>query len=137
MTDKLFRVSVLICNGDKFVLIFRHKNQTDYYAIPGGGIEANETPESAAIREIKEELGFEIFNLNLVQDINLSDRRDVIFTATTSDTDFIVDGPEKKHLNDPINLFKPLWLTKQSIDPNIPIYPDIARPSFTDFISKI
>lgn len=37
-------------------------NCKDYYDIPGGKIEGNETKEEAAIREFKEETGIDIFN---------------------------------------------------------------------------
>lgn len=44
---------------DNKILLVREKNQ-DYYKIPGGKIEDRETPEQAAIREVKEETGFDV-----------------------------------------------------------------------------
>ena len=37
----------------------RIRNGQEYFIFPGGGIEGNETPEEATIREIKEELSLE------------------------------------------------------------------------------
>jgi len=137
MTSKINRVSVLIFNDNKFVLIFRHKNNEDYYAIPGGGIELNETPEQAAIREIDEELALKLNNLQLISETNTTDRHDHLFTAKTSDFEFIITGSEKKHLNDPENLFKPLWLDKNSLEQTIPVYPEPFRKIFNEIINKL
>ncbi len=51
-------VSALIVNKkNEFLLVNLISFEEKYYAIPGGGIEANETLEEAVYREIKEELG--------------------------------------------------------------------------------
>ena len=54
----------IIIDNDNLLTMFRRKikdgNITEYYAIPGGGIEENETLEETAIREIKEEFGIDI-----------------------------------------------------------------------------
>lgn len=44
----------------------KQKKHQNYYTIPGGGIEENETPEEGTIREIKEELGI---NVKIVEKI--------------------------------------------------------------------
>lgn len=57
---------VLIIEDGK-LLTFRRKRRSrktgeiiEYYSIPGGGIDKEETPEAAAIRELKEEMGIDI-----------------------------------------------------------------------------
>jgi len=32
----------------------------DYYELPGGGVQSGETPEEAIVRELKEEIGYEV-----------------------------------------------------------------------------
>lgn len=56
-------VRVFLIKDNKVVAIkYKRKIDIDYYDIPGGKIEENETSEQAAIREFKEETGIEIKN---------------------------------------------------------------------------
>ena len=54
----------IIIDGDEILLMFRRKIKNgitkEYYAIPGGGLEENETLEECVKREIKEEFNLEI-----------------------------------------------------------------------------
>ena len=51
-------VSALIINTkNEFLLVNLISFEEKYYAIPGGGVEENETLEDSVYREIKEELG--------------------------------------------------------------------------------
>lgn len=131
------RANVLVTNGDQFVLIFRHKNGQDYYAIPGGGIEESETPEQAAIREIQEELGFNLRDIRKVSEIKTSTRNDYNFTAETDNKEFIVTGSEKNELNNPKNLFRPEWHRSSTFRQDIPIFPIPAREMFEEYLRKI
>jgi len=54
------RAVVIITKGDKILLINRTNGDRNYYILPGGGVESEETPEQAAVREAKEELGLDI-----------------------------------------------------------------------------
>ena len=54
----------IIIDGDEVLLMFRRKIKdgivNEYYAIPGGGKEENETIEECVIREIKEDFNLDI-----------------------------------------------------------------------------
>ena len=57
---------VIILNQGKILLIHRLKSGQEYYVLPGGSIEKGETPQQAAIREIKEETNLDIYLERLV-----------------------------------------------------------------------
>lgn len=130
------RVSVIITHGQKIALIFRHKNGRDYYAIPGGHIEINETPKDAAIREIQEELGLKLDHLNFEFETESADRRDYYFSATTKDTVFVTTGDEAVGLTNPDNLFRPLWISVTDLS-KYPIYPESGRPLIENIINQL
>lgn len=54
----------IIVIDNKFVLLKRIRKEGDeylhYYAIPGGGVESDETLEDACIREVKEEVNLDV-----------------------------------------------------------------------------
>ena len=49
------RAAAIVIKNGKILLMHRKKNNEEYYAISGGHIENGESPEVAAIRELKEE----------------------------------------------------------------------------------
>lgn len=66
---QLFRkgVSTLIINKkNEFLLVNLESFKTHFFAIPGGGLEQNETLEDAGYREIEEELGIKRQSLELL-----------------------------------------------------------------------
>ena len=58
-------VSVLAFHLGKVVLLqeYRHPIQEVVYELPSGMIDAGESPEEAAVRELKEETGYEAVNM--------------------------------------------------------------------------
>lgn len=54
------RASSVIIENNKVALVKRVRAGQEYYVFPGGGIEQDESPEQAAIRETFEELGVHV-----------------------------------------------------------------------------
>ncbi|WP_340588862.1 NUDIX hydrolase [Erythrobacter alti] len=81
-------VAVLLRDADGRLLLVRHSYGPRSWAIPGGGMRANEDPAEAARREMREELGCELAELRVLQvfDENLSGapHRAHVYTATTT-----------------------------------------------------
>ncbi len=50
------RAQCLVCRGDQILMIEHRMRGRDFYNLPGGGVEDGETPEEAALRELKEEV---------------------------------------------------------------------------------
>ncbi|OHA17403.1 MAG: hypothetical protein A3H57_00940 [Candidatus Taylorbacteria bacterium RIFCSPLOWO2_02_FULL_43_11] len=68
--------SVLFFN-DKGEMLIVKPSYRDYWLMPGGGVELNEFPLGAAIREVKEELGLtkELFHLVAVDYVGQSEKK--------------------------------------------------------------
>ncbi len=70
----------------------------DKFLLPGGKVERRETPEQAVVRECKEEVGIEIFNLGYLGNFLVENeyKRDTLhcFTAKAKSLDVKIDNFE-------------------------------------------
>jgi 8-oxo-dGTP pyrophosphatase MutT (NUDIX family) len=64
-------VVVALHDGDQLLLLHRTGSDSwsDLWWLPGGGVERNETPAAAAAREVEEETGFIISDVQYVMDV--------------------------------------------------------------------
>ena len=89
---------VIILKNNKILFIHRIKHGEEYYVLPGGAIEKNESPEEAAIREIKEETNFDIkigsLLWELEENLNGEIRRGYYFLAKGFKSKLKLGGPE-------------------------------------------
>jgi len=107
-------VSALVRDGDRYLFIRQNKTggaYPDTLHIPGGGLEAGESPDVAIRREIQEETGLRVRNLerfDFDEDITAYKGGQVqfVFLRYTCDR----DGGEAKAGSDAAEL---LWLTKE------------------------
>ena len=49
------RSQAIVVRGDRVLMVKHTLDGREFYCLPGGGIEPGETPEEAALRELKEE----------------------------------------------------------------------------------
>ena len=81
------RVSVIVIEEGKILLVRHEKQGRTYWVLPGGGVDFGEPLEQAAVRELKEEtsLDIKVDKLVFVDDFIPEDRHrhvvDVYFTA--------------------------------------------------------
>ncbi|AGA76785.1 NUDIX domain-containing protein [Echinicola vietnamensis] len=86
-------VGAIIFNPRGEVLLCKSAKWNDQYVIPGGHIEKGEQMETALVREVKEETGLDVYDLQLVsvqESVNsdhFSEKRHFIFIDFTCRTD--------------------------------------------------
>lgn len=54
------RAQVVLLRDDRILMALHRRQHDHYWVLPGGGVEPNETPEEAAVREVQEETGLDI-----------------------------------------------------------------------------
>lgn len=60
MSNVWSAVKALIKNGDKFLIVKQVAKDQEVWDLPGGRIKYGESPQEALIREVKEEINFDI-----------------------------------------------------------------------------
>lgn len=83
-TTEVPRVSMAIITRDDRVLMVRRRQQEGklLWAFPGGGIEAGETAEQAAVREVAEETALEVKAVRIIgQRIHPDSGADMTYVA--------------------------------------------------------
>ncbi len=81
-----------------------------FYSIPGGGIEAGETPEQTAIRELKEECGLDGIILRKLAEIYNNDRTEHVFEVSVPENQKEVTGYDPEEPADDQPIKEVLWM---------------------------
>ena len=68
--SKKDRVRVIVYRDDGKILLVRGRFSRQEWALPGGGVNRNESYEQAAVRETLEEIGLKIHNLRYLGKAN-------------------------------------------------------------------
>ena len=68
--SKKDRVRVIVYRDDGDILLVKNRFSRQKWALPGGGVNRNESYEQAAVREVLEEIGLKIHNLRYLGKAN-------------------------------------------------------------------
>lgn len=124
MKDKRIVARGIIFIDNKVVLLKRIRACKDkylhYYAIPGGGVENNETIEAACIREVKEEVSLDV---EIIKYLGMEEYETGIchyFKVKYQGGKPILGGEEKEN-NNPDNYYEVVLVDVDKLD-NIYIY---------------
>ena len=107
--------SVVFVIRNKKILVeklnYPSEGKDDFYSIPGGGIEDGETPEQAAIRELKEECGLDGTIVRKLSELYNHNRTEYAFEVKVPDDQEPITGydPEEVGAANP-SLKEVLWL---------------------------
>ncbi|HXD08809.1 MAG TPA: NUDIX domain-containing protein [Anaerolineales bacterium] len=127
------RAGIVLLKENKVALIERHRAGLDYYVFPGGGVDAGETPEQAAIRETMEELGIEVRIKQKVAEIQIGQKsRQVYFLVEYVSGEFGTGMGEEFTDSDPNDpdegIYVPIWMPIVELPRYGNIYPaDVSK----------
>ncbi|MYL35619.1 NUDIX domain-containing protein [Pontibacillus yanchengensis] len=115
--------SLIFDEPNQKILMVRNKRGDSYdYSLPGGAVEKGETLEQAAIREAKEETGFDVTVSNLIS-VNESffqhNGHHAIFFTFQGE---IKDG--EIHISRPNEIEDVVWMDLDEADLHMPFYKD-------------
>ncbi|MFC1775094.1 NUDIX domain-containing protein [Nanoarchaeota archaeon] len=122
---------VIIFKDDEILLMHRKKKSREYYVIPGGGIDEGETPEEAAIREIKEETNLDI----CLKELFLKIENMFFYTADYAGGELKIGGPEDKKQSED-NSYRLEWIKLKDVK-NLFLVPEGIKEKINDLILNV
>jgi 8-oxo-dGTP diphosphatase len=111
------RSAVVIVEDGRVALIKRVNERGTYYLFPGGGVEAGETLQAAAIREAMEELGVTVHLDDLLCIVHFGEDEQYYFAAHISEGEFGTGKGEELSLpaESEAGSYEPVWLSRTEL----------------------
>ena len=128
------RSTAIIIRNGKLLLIHRQKPGRDYYVLPGGVVDLEESFEEACIREVREETGFDVLALRLVSRyITLEKEENYYFTKVTL-AEPVLGGAEAERQS-PEDSYTFVWVEAAQLE-SLNLLPGAARRICLEILQK-
>ena len=126
------RAAAIIIKDGKVLLVHRIRGEMEYWVLPGGSIEAGESPEQACCREAKEETGLDI---RIVRPVPFSnkEREEVYFLADQTGGTLEFGEPEKSRQS-PSNQYMLEWIEPTAFG-EINFQPEYLRAEIAEHLA--
>jgi 8-oxo-dGTP diphosphatase len=126
------RAGIVLIEDDKVALIERHRAGLEYFVFPGGGVDPGETPEQAAVREAREELGIEVAIQRKLVEIRFGQSTQIYFLVEKVSGEFGTGTGEEFTDSDPNDpqegIYIPIWMRIDELSKQAKVFPvDLAR----------
>lgn len=119
------RAAAIIIRDGKLLLFKRQKPGREYYILPGGGVELEETFEQACIREVKEETGLDVLAIQLASRYITLEKEENYYVTQVSPGEPVLGGPEAEHQT-PEDSYAFVWAGADELE-HLNFLPNAAR----------
>lgn len=121
------RAAGIIIHDDQLLVIYRKKNDAQYYTFPGGTVEHCESTEGCALREIFEETSIHATITRLVYQVEIHHNNGVkheffYLTSYISGTPKLQSSSIEASRSSNNNIYRPMWMPLEKLI-DIPLYP--------------
>jgi len=116
------RVGAIVIREDRILLIHRFKNGQEYWVLPGGGVEDDETLEEALVREVMEETSLNLLSCEILDMCEIDNCQHYLYRCELSEGTPEIGGPEKSNSNEN-NIYILEWVSAKKVFEMNNLYP--------------
>ena len=116
----------LVIKEAKVLLVHRFKNGSEYWVVPGGGVEEGESKIKALVREMWEETSQKVISFTFLKSAEVNDKEHFLYECELSSGELKMQGPEAKEENEG-NKYILTWVPVEQAKKLETLYPEIVK----------